>query len=117
MTVTKDDIQNLHIKVDANKLEMHQAMNDSVAKPLNELTIEIRELIVDNRHQAEANIRISKDIEKLKTLTSGQEILISKLELNQSGILWVMTKCGVPLIIAALSANGIVGLLKYLNGQ
>ena len=115
MAVTSDDIQSLHEKVDANKLEFYQVIHKEIAAPINDLTVQLRELIADGRHQEKAFARISRDIESLKCITSDTQLELAETKIKLSGILWGMMRFGTPLIFGILSLSGLVELIERLK--
>ena len=119
MSVTKDDVKELHAKIDQHRNDVYQ----EISKPLNDLTVKLGELIMafksheKDKERLESNqMQQGKDISELRrdyaALRLETLVAIKELSTNQNGILSVAGKLAVPLLGLASTASAVMIYLK-----
>lgn len=121
MSVTSQDIKEIHQKIDDHRKEIR----DDIAKPMNELTIEIGKLVssftlhqktsdrleLNQISQGQDIVELRKDYSDLRLDTL---VAIKELSTNQKGMLAIASRAAVPLLVAMQGVAGILIYFKYM---
>lgn len=117
MSVTKEDVQKIEKKVDDHRKEMYDNIFENITKPINQLTLDLREMLVEFRNQKEATGRLSKEIKEVKEKQAEIDKVVTVIKTKQDSMFGIGGKLLPIVIIAIISLSGTLQVLSYTSNQ